>query len=69
VKKDHHDANAWNTNEFIHASLIMIQFHKLSIVVNALKLRLDETEKNDISDDDLNTNGKNIYLNKNIKIK
>jgi len=46
TKKDINDNTAWNLNELLQASLIIIHYHKLCLIVESLKINLfDENEK------------------------
>jgi hypothetical protein len=50
--------NGWNRDEFIHAALILINFHRLAAIVESMKITiLDDTYINQRGSDD------NIFIN------
>jgi hypothetical protein len=44
IKKDINDNTVWNKNELLQASLIIIHYHKLSLIVESLKINLIEND-------------------------
>jgi hypothetical protein len=54
--KEQKDHSYWNVNELMHAILIMIQFHKIAIIVESLKIQLNKDTfssklSNDVKDE------------------
>jgi hypothetical protein len=39
-KRDQNDTTSWNLVEFMQAALIMVQYHKLAVITNALNVKL-----------------------------
>ena len=39
-KRDQNDTTSWNLNEFMQAALIMVQYHKLAIIIDSLNVKL-----------------------------
>jgi hypothetical protein len=39
-KRDQNDTTSWNLYEFMQAALIMVQYHKLAIVIDSLNVKL-----------------------------
>lgn len=58
IKKDKNDITDWNKNELLQASLIIIHYHKLSLIVESLKINLieDDSQKDSKIEENIKNN-------------
>lgn len=71
-KKNQNDNSFWNLNEFMHAALIMLHFHKLAVIVEAIDIRLKSNCGNTVnckySNSELNNTEVKLNILKNLEV-
>lgn len=56
-KKEANNSSSWNINELIQASMIIVHYHKLSLIVQSLRINLiDDNENSKIDNEEQKSN-------------